>query len=51
MSLGKKRKDTVCIALIADATDDLEDGRIRMNKVVRKNLRVRLGGMILIIQN
>lgn len=40
---GKKRHDTICIVL-ADA--DLEEGKIRMNKVVRKNLRVRLGDMV-----
>mmetsp|Transcript_63076 Transcript_63076/g.167250 ORF Transcript_63076/g.167250 Transcript_63076/m.167250 type:complete len:796 (-) Transcript_63076:196-2583(-) len=40
---GKKRKDTVCIVL---ADDGLEDSKIRMNKVVRKNLRVRLGDII-----
>ena len=42
---GKKRKDTVCIALVAEG-DDLENGKIRMNKVIRKNLRVRLGDII-----
>jgi transitional endoplasmic reticulum ATPase len=40
---GKKRKDTVCIALI---DEELEDGKIRMNKVVRNNLRVRLGDLV-----
>merc|ERR1719432_657340 len=40
---GKKRKDTVCIVL---ADDNLEDGKIRLNKVVRKNLRVRLGDIV-----
>eukprot|EP00922_Rhytidocystis_sp_ex-Travisia-forbesii_P000818 GHVS01001181.1.p1 GENE.GHVS01001181.1~~GHVS01001181.1.p1 ORF type:complete len:811 (+),score=158.51 GHVS01001181.1:81-2513(+) len=40
---GKKRHDTVCIVL-ADA--ELEEGKLRMNKVVRKNLRVRLGDMV-----
>merc|ERR1719265_2513106 len=40
---GKKRKDTVCIVL-ADA--DLDDGKVRINKVVRKNLRVRLGDVV-----
>ena len=40
---GKKRKETLCIAL---ADSKLEEGKIRMNKVVRKNLRVRLGGKI-----
>lgn len=42
---GKKRKDTVCIALVAEG-DDLENGKIRMNKVIRKNLRVRLGDVV-----
>lgn len=40
---GKKRKDTVCIVL---ADPDLEGSKIRMNKVVRKNLRVRLGDIV-----
>jgi len=40
---GKKRKDTVCIVL---ADDQLEDSKVRINKVVRKNLRVRLGDVI-----
>jgi transitional endoplasmic reticulum ATPase len=40
---GKKRKDTVCIVLADEA---LDDGKIRLNKVVRKNLRVRLGDII-----
>jgi len=40
---GKKRRDTVCIALV-DA--ELEDGKIRLNKVVRKNLKVRLGDLV-----
>merc|ERR1719473_832562 len=40
---GKKRKDTVCIVL---ADENLEDSKIRLNKVVRKNLRVRLGDII-----
>lgn len=40
---GKKRRDTVCIAL----TDDtVTDDRIRMNRVVRRNLRVRLGDVV-----
>lgn len=39
---GKKRHETLCIAL----TDNtLTDDKIRMNKVIRKNLRVRLGGI------
>merc|ERR1719408_305240 len=40
---GKKRKDTVCIVL---ADDNLEDSKIRLNKVVRKNLRARLGDVV-----
>lgn len=43
---GKKRKDTVCIALAVEEGDDLMDEKIRMNKVVRKNLRVRFGDVI-----
>jgi len=44
---GKKRKDTVCIVL---ADDFCEEGKIRMNKVVRKNLRVRLGDVVSVHQ-
>lgn len=40
---GKKRKDTVCI-LIADET--CEQSKVRVNKVVRGNLRVRLGDVV-----
>jgi len=43
---GKKRRDTVCIALSVEEGDDLTDDKIRMNKVVRNNLRVRFGDMI-----
>jgi len=43
---GKKRRDTVCIALSVEDGDDLTDDKIRMNKVVRNNLRVRFGDMI-----
>ena len=44
---GKKRKDTVCIVL---ADDTCEESKIRINKVVRKNLRVRLGDIVSIHQ-
>jgi len=44
---GKKRKDTVCIAL---ADDTCEEHKIRMNKVVRSNLRVRLGDVVSVHQ-
>jgi len=37
---GKKRKETVCIVL---HDETVEESKIRMNKVVRNNLRVRLG--------
>jgi transitional endoplasmic reticulum ATPase len=40
---GKKGRDTVCIVLADDETDDVN---IRMNKVIRKNLRVRLGDVV-----
>lgn len=40
---GKKGRDTVCIVL-ADETCD--DTAVRMNKVVRKNLRVRLADVV-----
>jgi transitional endoplasmic reticulum ATPase len=43
---GKKRKDTVCIALTVEEGDDLSDDKIRMNKVVRHNLRVRFGDIV-----
>lgn len=43
---GKKRRDTVCIALSVEEGDDLDNMKIRMNKVVRRNLRVRLGDVI-----
>lgn len=44
---GKKRKETVCIVL---ADDTCEEAKIRLNKVVRKNLRVRLGDIVSIHQ-
>nr|WCZ58301.1 cell division control protein 48 [Paratrimastix eleionoma] len=44
---GKKRHDTVCIVL-DDPT--CEEGKIRMNKVVRQNLRVRLADLVSVHQ-
>ncbi|KAG2690118.1 hypothetical protein I3843_09G168900 [Carya illinoinensis] len=44
---GKKRKDTICIALADEACDE---PKIRMNKVVRSNLRVRLGDVVSVHQ-
>ena len=37
---GKKRKESVCIVL---SDETVTDDKIRMNRVVRNNLRVRLG--------
>ncbi|KAK2075843.1 AAA ATPase cdc48 [Prototheca wickerhamii] len=47
MLKGKKRKDTICIVL---ADDTCEEAKIRLNKVVRKNLRVRLGDVVSVHQ-
>ncbi|CAA2990096.1 cell division cycle 48 homolog [Olea europaea subsp. europaea] len=44
---GKKRKDTVCIAI---ADENCEEPKIRMNKFVRTNLRVRLGDVVSVHQ-
>lgn len=40
---GKKRKETLVVALI---DNKLDEGKIRMNKTIRKNLRVRLGDVV-----
>lgn len=40
---GKKRRETVCIAIANEQTDDT---KIRINKVIRKNLRVKLGDIV-----
>jgi transitional endoplasmic reticulum ATPase len=40
---GKKRRDTVLIVL---SDDDQESSKIRINKVVRNNLRIRLGDVV-----
>jgi transitional endoplasmic reticulum ATPase len=40
---GKKRKDTACIVL---SDDTVANEKIRMNRVVRNNLRVRLGDVV-----
>ena len=40
---GKMRKDTVLIVL---ADDDLDDGSVRINRVVRHNLRVKHGDLV-----
>ncbi len=40
---GKRRRDTVLIVL---SSDEMEDGVARVNRVVRNNLRLRLGDII-----
>lgn len=45
--VGKRRKTTVAIAL-QESGDELEDSKIRMNKIVRKNLKVRLGDLVIV---
>ena len=40
---GKKRKESVCIVL---SDDTVGDEKIRMNRVVRNNLRVRRGDVV-----
>merc|ERR1740129_2618102 len=42
---GKKRKESVCIVL---SDETCPDEKIRMNRVVRNNLRVRLGDVVAI---
>lgn len=43
MIKGKKKHDTICIAI---ADENTEDSKVRINKVVRKNLRVKLGDIV-----
>merc|ERR1711916_373390 len=43
MIKGKRRRNTVCIVL---ADETVEPGKVRMNKCVRKNLKVRLGDLV-----
>ncbi len=40
---GKKRKDTVLIVL---ADEELDEGSVRLNRVVRHNLRVKHGDIV-----
>lgn len=44
---GKRRQDTVCIALLSE---DVKVGKIKMNRVVRGNLRVKLGDIVTVNQ-
>jgi len=43
--VGKKHRDTIAIVL---SDEECDPGKIRMNKVIRKNLRVRLGDIIIL---
>lgn len=45
--VGKRRQTTIAIALQENG-NELEDGKIRMNKVVRQNLKVRLGDLVIV---
>ena len=45
---GKRRTETIAIAL-QEAGDGLDNGKIRMNKCIRKNLKLRLGDMVTIL--
>ena len=40
---GKKNKSTVCLAMDEEGCDDI---KIKMNKVVRRNVRIRLGDTV-----
>ena len=40
---GKRRRETVCIVL---SDDTVSDEKIRINRCVRNNLRVRLGDIV-----
>ena len=42
---SKKRKETLCICF-PDDSGKLSDDKIRLNKVVRKNLRINLGDIV-----
>jgi len=42
---GKKRRETVCVVL---SDDTCPEDKVRMNRVVRNNLRVRVGDVVLI---
>lgn len=40
---GKKKHETVCVAIMDEETEDV---KVRMNRVVRNNLRVKLGDVV-----
>eukprot|EP01029_Cantina_marsupialis_P026872 TRINITY_DN7342_c0_g1_i1.p1 TRINITY_DN7342_c0_g1~~TRINITY_DN7342_c0_g1_i1.p1 ORF type:complete len:816 (-),score=334.23 TRINITY_DN7342_c0_g1_i1:168-2579(-) len=43
---GKRGRDTVCVVLDDNEFDENSINLVRMNKVVRQNLRVRLGDLV-----
>ncbi len=43
MLKGKRRKETVCIVL---SDDNCANEKIRLNRTIRNNLRVRLGDVV-----
>jgi transitional endoplasmic reticulum ATPase len=43
--VGKKHKDTIAVVL---SDDECSPGKIKMNKVIRKNLRVKLGDIVIL---
>jgi len=46
---GKKNKSTVCVVM-DDADEGVDEGRIKINKVVRRNIRVHIGDQVTISQ-
>jgi transitional endoplasmic reticulum ATPase len=46
---GKKNKTSICVVM-DDADEGMDDGKIKLNKVVRRNLRVHLGDIVTISQ-
>jgi len=44
---GKKHKSTVCVVM-DDADEGADEGKIKINKVVRRNLRVHIGDQVTI---
>ena len=45
--VGKRRKTSIVVAL-QESGNGIDHGKIRMNKVVRKNLKLRLGDTVIV---
>jgi transitional endoplasmic reticulum ATPase len=45
--VGKRRKTSIVVAL-QESGNGIDNGKIRMNKVVRKNLKLRLGDTVIV---